>query len=113
MVDKEELLKYLDEQSKKYTHEKVVKSFKNWNKILQYHFTDIDEYYNLKLVNGQPGPVVEGKIENPDIEYIMSTETFIALAKKEISGFKAYQQKKIKLKATMPEMLKLQKLDKL
>lgn len=113
MVDKEELLKYLDEQSKKYAHEKVVKSFKNWNKNLQYHFTDTDEYYTIKLVNGQPEPVIKGKIEKPDIEYIMSTETFIALSKKEISGFKLYQQKKIKVKATMLEILKLQKLDKL
>ena len=113
MVNKEDLLKYLDEQSKKFTHEKVVKSFKNWNKTMQYHFTDTDEYYAIKLVNGQPEPVIEGKIENPDIKYTMSTETFISLSKKEISGFKLYQQKKIKVKATMPEILKLQKLDKL
>ena len=113
MVEKEELLKYLDEQRMKYTHEKVASSFKNWNKILQYHFTDTDEYYIIKLVNGQPEPVIEGKVENPDIEYMMSTESFLALAKKEISGFKLYQQKKIKLKAKMTEILKLQKLDKI
>lgn len=113
MVDKEDLMKYLDEQSKKFTHEKVVKSFKNWNKIMQYHFTDTDEYYTIKLVNGQPEPVIEGKVDSPDIEYTMSTEIFIALSKKEISGLKAYQQKKIKVKATMPEILKLQKLEKL
>lgn len=113
MVTKEELLKILDEQRKKYTHEKVATSFKKWNKTIQYHFTDIDEYYTFKLVNGQPGPIVEGKIENPDIEYAMSTETFISLVKKEISGFKLYQQKKIKVKASMPELLKLQKLDKI
>ena len=96
MVDKEELLKLLDEQSKKYTHEKVAKSFKTWNKTIQYHFTDIDEYYSFKLANGQPDEVVEKKLENPDIEYRMSTDTFVALVKKEVSGFKLYQQKKLK-----------------
>jgi putative sterol carrier protein len=113
MISKEELLEILDEQKKKYTHEKVASSFKKWNKTIQYHFTDREEYYSFELVNGQPGSIIEGKIENPDIEYTMSTETFMSLVKKEITGFKLYQQKKIKVKASMPELLKLQKLDKL
>ena len=113
MITKEELLKILDEQRMKYTHEKVASSFKKWNKTIQYHFTDIDEYYTFKLVDGQPGPIEEGKIENPDIQYTMSTETFIILINKELSGFKLYQQKKIKVKASMPELIKLQKLDKI
>ena len=45
--------------------------------------------------------------------YSMSTETFLSLNRGEITGFKAYQQKKLKIKATMAETLKLQKLDKL
>jgi hypothetical protein len=113
MVSKEELLDILDEQRNKYTHEKVASSFKNWNKTIQYHFTDREEYYSFKLVNGQPGPIVEEQIEEPDIEYTMSTETLISLINKEISGFKLYQQKKIKVKASMPELIKLQKLDKI
>ncbi|MFX1324768.1 MAG: SCP2 sterol-binding domain-containing protein [Promethearchaeota archaeon] len=113
MVDKEVLLKILDEQTNKYTHEKVAKSFKNWNKSFQYYFTDINEYYNFKLINGEPTPIVKGKIERPDIEYTMSTESFMALSRKEISGLKLYQQKKIRIKASMPEIIKLQKLDKI
>ena len=113
MVSKEELLKLLDEQKNKYTHEKVASSFKKWNKTIQYHFTDREEYYSFELVDGQPRQIVEGKLENPDIEYAMSTETFLSLINKEISGFKLYQQKKIKVKASMPELIKLQKLDKI
>ncbi|MFW9867110.1 MAG: SCP2 sterol-binding domain-containing protein [Candidatus Thorarchaeota archaeon] len=113
MISKEELLEILEEQKKKYTYEKVASSFKKWNKTIQYHFTDREEYYSFELVNGQPGSIIEGKIENPDIEYTMSTETFMSLVKKEITGFKLYQQKKIKVKASMPELLKLQKLDKI
>ncbi len=53
------------------------------------------------------------KLENPDIMYSMSTDTFIAMNTGQLSGFKAYQRKLLKIKATMPEILKLQKLDKL
>jgi len=113
MVDMELVLKTMEAQKDKYTHESVVKHFKGWNKKLQYHFTDIDEYYVIELIDGKPQPVVKEKLESPDIMYSMSTDTFLALNKGEISGFKAYQQKKLKIKATMPEMMKLQKLDKL
>ena len=44
--------------------------------------------------------------------YSMSVEIFVALNKGEILGYKLYQQKKRKIKATMPEMMKLQQLDK-
>ena len=113
MANMEEVLDTLEKQKDKYTHESVAKFFKTWNKKLQYHFTDIDEYYVIELVNGDPQPVKKEKLENPDIMYSMSTDIFLKLNRGEISGFKAYQQKKLKIKATMAETLKLQKLDKL
>jgi len=113
MVNPDELMKTLDDQRKKYTHKDVVRHFKGWNKTLQYYFTDIDEYYVIELVDGNPKPVVKEKLENPDIMYSMSTETFLALNRGEITGFKAYQRGKLKIKATMREIMKLQKLDKL
>jgi putative sterol carrier protein len=113
MVDRDELMKILDDQRKKYSHKDVVRHFKGWNKSLQYYFTDLDEYYVIELVDGNPKPIIKEKLENPDIMYSMSTETFLALNKGEISGLKAYQQGKLKIKATMPEIMKLQKLDKI
>jgi len=67
----------------------------------------------IELVKGEPIEIVQEKLVNPDIMYSMSTDTFVSLNKGEISGLKAYQRKLLKIKATMPEMLKLQKLDKL
>jgi len=43
----------------------------------------------------------------------MDSDTFLAINRKEITGMKAYQQKKVKVKAKMPILMKLQKLDKL
>ncbi len=113
MVNMDEVLEILEKQKDKYTHKKVAKFFKTWNKKLQYHFTDVDEYYVIELIKGIPQPIVKEKLEDPDIMYSMSTDTFLKLNRGEVSGFKLYQQKKLKIKATMPEMLKLQKLDKL
>jgi len=112
MVDTEKLTETLESQRLKFAHEKVAKSFSSWNKIMQYHFTDTDEYYYIRFTDGTAEPVVKGKHEKPDIQYEMSTETFFAIAGKEITGMKAYQQKKVKLKASMPDMMKLQKVDK-
>lgn len=113
MSSDEEFLELLKKQAEKYSNPKVARHFKGWNKTLQYHFTDIDEYYVIELIDGVPQPLEEKKLDNPTIMYSMSVETFVALNKGEVSGFKLYQQKKLKIKATMPEMLKLQKLDKL
>ena len=113
MVEKETLLKVLEEQRQKFNHPKVAKDFSRWNKTMQYHFTDRGEYYLIRFVEGQPLPPAEEQHPKPDIQYEMDSATFFAIAQKEISGFKAYQQKRIRLKAAMPDMLKLQKIDKL
>jgi hypothetical protein len=43
----------------------------------------------------------------------MSSDTFLAITRKEITGMKAFTQKLVKVKASMPDLLKLQKLDSL
>lgn len=113
MAEMDEVMEILEAQKAKYTNQKVAKFFKTWSKKLQYHFTDIDEYYVIELVKGEPKPIVKEKLENPDIMYSMSTDTFIEMNTGKLSGFKAYQRKLLKIKATMPEIMKLQKLDKL
>ena len=113
MAETEEFLKILEAQRNKYSDSRVARHFKGWNKTLQYHFTDIDEFYVIELVDGDSQPLRKEKLDDPDIKYTMTTETFLSMNKGEISGFKAYQQKLLKVKATMPEMLKLQKLDKI
>lgn len=113
MSSDEEFLELLKKQAEKYKDTKVSRHFKGWNKTLQYHFTDIEEYYVIELIDGVPQPLEKKKLDDPTIMYSMSVETFIALNKGEVSGLRLYQQKKLKIKATMPEMLKLQKLDKI
>ena len=113
MADEQALLKALDEQRLRFTDSKIAKEFSSWNKTMQYHFTDGDEYYLIRFIEGQPQPPAREQVSNPDIQYEMDSATFFAITRGEISGLKAYLQKQVKLKASMPDILKLQKLDRL
>jgi len=93
---------------------RVVKDYKAWSgKVMQYHFTDTGAYYHIRFQDGLPQPAVKGKPEKADVTYEMSSQTFLAMSRKEISGLKAYAQGKVKVRASMPDLLKLQKLDSL
>ena len=112
-MEQEQLLQVLEEQRLRFSDPRVAKEFSRWNKTMQYHFTDLDEYYVIRFVEGRAEPPLCRQVEKPDIQYEMDSDTFLAITRKEITGLKAYQQKRIKLKAAMPDMLKLQKIDKL
>ena len=112
MVDRDELLNAVKGQAAKFTDPRISKAFQKWNKTMQYFFTDINEYYKIVLADGEPVEVSQGKADTPDINYEMTTETFYAIVKKEMSGMKAYNQKKVKIKGPMSDLMKLQKLEK-
>ena len=113
MTNLEEFIETLDRNRQKFQHEKIKRHFEKWNKSILYHFIDDDEFWHFHLTNGVPGPLTKGEIEKPDVKYEMSKATFLAIDRKEISGMKAYNQKLVKVKAKMPDLLKLQKIDKL
>jgi putative sterol carrier protein len=93
---------------------RVVRDYKSWSgKVMQYHFTDTGVYYHIRFQDGLPQPAVKDKPEKADVYYEMSSETFLAMSRKEISGLKAYALGKVKVRASMPDLLKLQKLDSL
>jgi putative sterol carrier protein len=113
MVEKQTLLQALDDERRKFTDPKVAKDFSRWNKTMQYHFTDRGEYYLVRFVEGQPQPPAQEQHPKPDIQYEMDSSTFLAIIRKELTGLKAYQQKRVRLKASVPDILKLRKIDKL
>ncbi len=93
---------------------RVVKDYKGWSgRLMQYHFTDSGQYYHIRFQDGLPLPAVKGKPEKADVQYEMSSAIFLAMSRKEISGLKAYALGKVKVRASMPDLLKLQKLDSL
>ena len=110
MPTDEEIVAEMKKFFVKMTSEKFARHFKTWNKTMQYHFTDIDEYWYIKVIDGQPQDPVKGKVEKPEISYQMSTTDYFALMRDEVKGLKLYNQGKLKIKAAMPDIIKLQKL---
>ncbi|MHA1213159.1 MAG: 4Fe-4S binding protein, partial [Candidatus Heimdallarchaeota archaeon] len=108
--DRAKVLEVLEETRQKFTREDNVKTFKKWTKAALYYFTDLDEYFHFYIKEGVPDSIKEGKIDNPDIFYTLSGAVFIGLMRGEIDGFKAFRKKLVKIKASVKDMIKLQKL---
>ena len=111
MANKEEIIDALKSWVEKTSDEKYARLLSGWNKEMQYHFTDTDEYFYIKFTDGKPEGPFEGQVEDPEISYKMSSDTFLSISRKEISGVKAFMTGKVKVKASMQDKLKLQKLD--
>lgn len=111
MATRHEVLDTLKAQGERFHHEKIASSFRGWSRVMQYRFPDLDLSLALPVTEGMAGAVVEGTVEGAQIVYEMSSDTFLAIARKELSGMKAFTQKLVKVKASMPDLMKLQKLD--
>jgi aldehyde:ferredoxin oxidoreductase len=113
-LDAEKLQTLMEEQQAKFTDPAIAHNFAGWNKTMHYYFPDIDGHYVLEIKNGE-GQVprrVEAPPKKPEIYYEMSTETLRAMTRGEISGFAAYKERRLKLKASFTDMMKLQSLNK-
>lgn len=111
MASREEVIQKLAAQTARFTDPKVASSFKGWTKTMQYVFPDIDLRMVIEVKDGLPSTPTEGTAPAAQVVYEMSSDTFLAIARKELGGMKAYSQKLVKVKASMPDLLKLQKLD--
>jgi putative sterol carrier protein len=111
MPSGEDLRQLFELMRQRFYDEKAVKAFEGWTRTMQYAFTDTGEFWYLRVVNGKPGEPLVGRVEKPEVLYEMSTDTFAAIARREITGMKAFMQGKVKVKASMGDLMKLKKLD--
>lgn len=65
--------------------------------------------YNFVLKDTRIGDVAEGAVESPDITIISDTTTMTALLKKEMGPMKAYATQKLKIKASLEDVIRLRK----
>jgi putative sterol carrier protein len=111
MASREEVLATLGSQTARFTDPRVASSFKGWTRTMQYVFPDIGLSMMVEVKDGIPGQPTEGTASAAQVTYEMSSDTFLAIARKELGGMKAFTQKLVKVKASMPDLLKLQRLD--
>ena len=110
----EELLEILTTEQGKFGLDRVRQNFAGWNKTMQYRFPDIDEHWVIRFIDGaaQPPERLDGPAERPEISYEMSTGTLRAMSAGELSGEKAYLTRKLRIKASFSDMMRLQSLNK-
>jgi hypothetical protein len=114
-MSREQLLELLQEQRSRYGHPQVVHNFRGWNKAMQYHISDFGEYFLIRMVDGDaqaPEPL-SAPLERPEVSYQMDSETLRAMTRGEITGSEAFRRRRLKLKASFSDIMKLQSLDKL
>jgi len=108
--DRQGAMEVMEETRQKFLRPELQKVFRKWNKTMLYDFTDLGESWHYEILKGIPGPLQKGSIEKPDIHYILTTNVFIGLSRGTIDGFKAFRKKKVKVKAPVLDLIKLQKL---
>ncbi|MBD3191240.1 MAG: 4Fe-4S dicluster domain-containing protein [Candidatus Heimdallarchaeota archaeon] len=109
-TDRQTLLEVMDEVREKFNEEDAKKAFAGWNKIMQFYFTDLDEYWYFEIVDGVPGPKKQGKVEDPEIQYTMTSGVFVKLMRGELSSAKALRKRLVKVKASIRDLLKMRKI---
>jgi len=65
--------------------------------------------YHFTLKDQRIGPVAEGPADQPDITILSDAVTLTALLKKEMGPMKAYATQKLKIKASLEDVIRLRK----
>jgi hypothetical protein len=106
---KEKILELLNQIGSRFEDPKVQRRFRNYNKILQFIFPDIETYFYLKIGDSELLEIAEGQVE-AEMQVTMDSSVFIAIMDKTESPMAAYSAGKLKTKGEVPDLLKLQKL---
>ena len=106
----EELLREtIDKFNKKVESDpKLNAELQGLKKVIQVDITDGEQYHFI-LENSRVGNLNKGPVQNPDIRIIGSADTLLQVSRGEMGVMKAYATKKIQVKATLEDMLRLRK----
>ncbi len=106
----EELVEGIKKMVSKLDDPTMADRFQGFKKVLQFVFTDTDNYY--LIFDNAKCEIKEGNTESPDITIITESQVIIDIMDGELSPTKAFMGGKIKAKGPMTDMLKLQMLMK-
>jgi putative sterol carrier protein len=107
---RKEVLEALEAARQKLLDEKAKKEFQGWTRTIQYHFSDSDEFWHFKVDDGIPGQLVNSEAEDAEVKFKMKEDTLLGLIDGSINGMLAFTTGKVKVKAKMKDISKLQKL---
>jgi putative sterol carrier protein len=101
---------YLQKMVDRFANPGVQAALKGFTKTLQFKFTDTNETWLIRAVDGKEATLAQEAVEKPDILVTVATDILAGVIDKKINGTTAYMQRKIQVKGAMEDLMKLQKL---
>ena len=101
---------YLQKMVDRFANPGVQAALKGFTKTLQFKFTDTNEIWLIRAVDGKEATLAQEAVEKPDILVTVATDILAGVMDKKINGTTAYMQRKIQVKGAMEDLMKLQKL---
>ncbi|HUU78041.1 MAG TPA: SCP2 sterol-binding domain-containing protein [candidate division Zixibacteria bacterium] len=105
-----EVIEALEAARNKLLADDAIEEFKGWTRTIQYHFKDSDEFWHFEVVDGIPRELVNAEAEDAEVKFKMTEDTLLGLISGKINGMIAFTTGKVKVKASMKDISKLQKL---
>jgi len=110
MPNKEQVFESLEEIRRKFEDPSVKEKFKGFKRDIQFKFPDLNAQYVLSISEDATATLKEGFLEKPHVTVETDSATFLGIRSKTISATQAYMSGRLKVKGSMPDLLKLQKL---
>ncbi len=88
----------------------VQASLKGFNRTLLFKFTDTNEDWVIKTVDGKEVTLVKESSANPDVTIITTTVVLSGVMDHKINPLGAYMQRKIQTIGSMDDLVRMQKL---
>jgi putative sterol carrier protein len=101
---------YLQKMVERFAIPAVQASLKGFTRTLQFKFSDTDETWLIRAVDGNQATLTQEAVEKPDILVTMTSDILAGIMDKKINGTTAYMQRKIQVKGAMEDLMKLQKI---
>lgn len=101
---------YLQRIVDRFSNPSVQSSLKGFTRALLFRFTDTNEDWLIRAVDGKEATLVKETLANPDVTITTTTEVLAGVMDRKINGMTAYMQRKIQTKGPMEDLMKMQKL---
>ncbi len=101
---------YLKRIADRFADPKLQGSMKGFTKNLLFKFTDTQEDWLVRTVDGSQATVTKETTDQPDVTIITTTDVLAGVMDKKINGMTAYMQRRIQTKGPMEDLMKLQRL---
>jgi putative sterol carrier protein len=105
-----DILPLLDRIKGRFNEPSIKESFKGFTKKVMFDFTDTKEQYVLSIIDGKEASIAKSAAQGADVVVTISTDTLAGIMNKTTNPVAAYATRKIKVKGSMEDLMKLQKI---